>query len=155
LKIKLDNIEVEISQAWLDKLNIKLNERILFTNEKIERAVDIVKENYAKIKAYYISNLSQNQMINFDYDDLNIISVEILIYYFNIYTRWKEYYVKSNYDIKFYEKDFNHPDTYDIIIFYLKQKYPDNWKSMSQKYINMTSVEFDFYWTNRIAYFNK
>jgi len=88
-------------------------------------------------------------------EDLNIISLKILVNYLGQYSRFKEQYKKSNYDIKFYEKDFYHPGTHDIIIFYLKEKYPDEWRTVSEKYLDMTSVEFDFYWTNRLAYFNK
>lgn len=153
LKIILDKIELIVTETLFGKVNVEFNGRTISCNDTKTRLVDIINDNYEKIKAHYISNLSKNQLD--DIDDLNIISVKILFYYLDQYSRWKEQYKKSNYDIKFYEKDFDHPSTHDIIIFYLKEKHPDKWKFFSEKYINMTSEEFDFYWTNRLAYYNK
>lgn len=154
MKVILDKIELDVSKTLFWQLNVEYNGRIISVNDKATRAIDIIKENYEKIKAHYISNLSKNQ-IGADNEDLNTICVKILLYYLDQYSRWKEQYKKSNYDIKFYEKDFDHPSTHDIVILCLKEKHPDNWKSLSEKYLNMTSDEFDFYWSNRLEYFNK
>jgi len=155
LKILLDKIELDISKTLFGKVNVAFDGSSTYVSDSKDRVIEIIKGNYEIIKAHYISNLSQNQLNDIDNDDLNAISVKILIYYLNQYSRWKEQYKKSNYDIKFYDKDFGHPSTHDIIIFYLKEKYPDKWKIISEKYINMTSEEFELYWTNRMAYFNK
>jgi hypothetical protein len=154
LKVVLDKIELNVSKRLFGKVNVQFNEDIISFNDSKARAINIIKENYDRIKTHYITNLSKKEQWLIDYDDLNIISVKILFYYLTQYARWKEQYTKSNYDIKFYEKDFSHPSTYDIIIFFLKNKYPYEWKNISQKYINKTPEEFDFYWTNRLAYFN-
>jgi len=155
LKIILDKIELYISKKLFGKVKIEFNGQTILINDKKVRVVDTIKYNYEKIKAHYISNLSKTQSSKFDFEDLNSISVKILIHYLDQYSRWKEQYTKSNYDITFYEKDFDHPNTNDIIILYLKEKHPNNWKTISEKYINMTTKEFDSYWTNRLAYFNK
>lgn len=155
MKIALDKIEVGVSKPLFGKVNVEFNGRTISVNDTKPRVIEIIQDNYEKIKAHYFSNLSKYQLTDFDSTDLNIISVKILIYYLDQYSRWKGQYKKSNYDIKFYEKDFEHPSTNDIIIFFLKEKYPGKWKSISAKYIDKTPEEFDFYWTNRLAYFNK
>ena len=155
MKILLDKIELCVSKTFFGKVNVEFNGRTISINDIETKAIEVIKDNYKKIKAHYISNLLKNELSNIDNDDLNIISVKILIYYLEQYSRWKEQYKKSNYDIKFYEKDFDHPSTYDIIILFLKERHPDNWKSISEKYIDKTSEEFDFFLTNRLAYFNK
>ena len=155
MKIILDKIELDVSKTLFGKVNVEFNGRTISFNDTKDRVIDIIKENYEKIKAHYISTLFKNKLSDTDNWDLNTISVKILIYYLDQYSRWKEQYKKSNYDIKFYEKDFDHPSTYDIIILFLKERHPDNWKSISEKYINKTSEEFDLYWTNRLSYFNK
>ena len=154
LKVILDKIELDISKTPFGKLNVEFHGQTILINESAERAIEIMKSNYEKIKAHYTSNLSKSK-IGADNEDLNTICVKILIYYLDQYSRWKEQYKKSNYEIKFYEKDFDHPSTHDIVILYLKEKHPESWKSISEKYLNMTSEQFDFYWTNRLAYFNK
>lgn len=155
MKIALNKIEIVVSKSLFGKVNVEFNGQAISVNDTKARVIEIIQDNYKQIKAHYFSNLSKYQLSDFDSIDLNTISVKILIYYLDQYSRWKEQYKKSNYDIKFYEKDFEHPSTYDIIISFLKEKYPDNWKSISEKYINKTPEEFDFYWTNRLAYFNK
>jgi len=157
MTVKLDNIELEVSKKLFGKtINIKLNEQtIQVLNDTVSRTVDIIKNNYEKIKPHYISNLSKNQTSNIEAEDLNAICVKILLYYIDQYSRWKEQYKKSNYDIKFYEKDFDHPTTNDIIIFFLQDKYPDKWKTISANYIDMDPNKFDDYWANRQSYFNK
>ena len=144
MKIILDKIELYISKKLFGKVKIEFNGQTILINDKKVRVVDTIKYNYEK--GNLIMNIEGN---------INSISVKILIHYLDQYSRWKEQYTKSNYDITFYEKDFDHPNTNDIIILYLKEKHPNNWKTISEKYINMTTKEFDSYWTNRLAYFNK
>ena len=130
MKVQLDKIELDVSKTLFGKLKVEFNGSTTTINDTATRAVEVIKDNYEKIKAHYISNFSKN-LGGLENDDLNTICVKILIHYLDQYSRWKEQYKKSNYDIKFYEKDFEHPDTYDIIILFLKEKHPDHGKSLS------------------------
>ena len=135
LKVQLDKLEIIVSKTLFGKVIVEFNGQTISIQYTAERAIDIINHNFDKIKSYYLSNLSKNQASNINFDDLSTISVKILVNYLEQYCRWNKQHTKSNYDLKFYEKDFYHPATYDIIIFFLKHKYPDNWKSISGGYI--------------------
>ncbi len=157
MKTKLDNIELEVSKKLFGKTTkIKFNGKtISVRNQTISKTINILKSNYELIKAHYISNLSKSQIPEIDNAELNTLCVNILFFYIDQYSRWKEQYKKSNYEITFYEKDFDHPTTHDIIIFFMQEKHPENWESISAKYIKMERNIFNEYWINRQAYFNK
>ena len=155
MTITLDNIELNVYKKFLwTTIYIDYNGKTTLVNkDKLPRTIEIIKGNYEIIKSYYLSNLTKNNAT--DLSDLNTICVKILLYYIDQYSRWKVQYKKSNYDIKFYTKDFEHPSTNDLIVFHLIEKHPDNWKSISSQYLNMSQTEFEEYWKNREAYFNK
>ncbi len=154
MKIILDKIEIDISKTTFGKVNVEFNGQTILIDDSAESAIEILRSNYEKIKSHYASNISKNQ-IEVEIEDLNSVCVKILFYYLDQFSRWKGHYKKSNYNIKFYEKDFDQPSTHDIVIFHLRDKHPDNWRSLSERYLNMTTEQFDFYWSNRLAYFNK
>ena len=151
----LDNIELNVYKKFLwPTIYIDYNGKTTLINkDKLPRIIEIIKGNYEIIKGYYLSKLTKNSAK--DLSDLNAICVKILLYYIDQYSRWKVQYKKSNYDITFYTKDFDQPSTKDLIVFYLIEKHPDNWKSISSQYLDMSQTELDEYWKNRELYFNK
>lgn len=156
MTINLDNNELTISQKLFGStITVEhARQKVSVLNDTIDRTTEIIKSNYETIKSFYVAKLNKNHT-DINPKDLSEISLKILLYYLDQYSRWKEQYKKSIYDIKFYEKDFDHPTTKDMVVFYLKEKYPDNWKEISSKYLDLSSTEFDAYWENRLAYFNK
>jgi hypothetical protein len=155
--VNLDNIQLVVSKKIFGaNVEIEYNGRTIFVlNETVSRTTEVLKSNYEKIKQHYIANLTKNNPSEIKLEELSAISAKILLHYIQQYSEWKEYYKKSNYDILFYEKDFGHPDTKDMVIFYLREKHPTDWKALSANYINMDSETFDKYWMNRELYFNK
>jgi hypothetical protein len=154
LKVLLDTIELNVSKTLFGNVIVEYNGQTISINGDLFLVMEVIKRNYEKIKDHYISNIFKSKA-ELDVHDLNKICVEILIHYLDQNNRWKNQYAKSNYDSNFSEKDFEHPETNDIVIRYLKNKYHDSWKSRSLKYLDMTSDKFEFYYANRNAYFNK
>jgi hypothetical protein len=156
MTLNLDNNELTISKKMLGSTIIveHAGQKVSVLNDTIDRTTEIIKSNYATIKNFYIANLNKNHTDN-NIQDLSEICLKILLHYLDQYSRWKEQYKKSTYDIKFYEKDFYHPTTMDLIVFYFKAKYPDSWKEISSKYLDQSLTEFETNWANRLAYHNK
>ncbi len=122
------------------------------TNDSPQRVAQIIENNYNVVKSYYAFHLALTRMPC--KKDLNAISLQIVMYYLALYSSWKVKYTKSNYDIVFYQKDFDHPSTMDIVVFYLQKKYPLTWKTQSAGYLNMELTELEDYWQRRLQYFN-
>jgi hypothetical protein len=155
--VRLDNIELIVSKKLFgSNVNIEYDGKTtLVINETTSRTIEVLKNNYEKIKSHYIANLTKNKPSDINIKELSAIAVKILLYYIQQYSEWRVIYTKSNYNILFYEKDFNHPTTHDMVILFLRDKYSENWKTISANYINMDSETFDRYWMNRELYFNK
>jgi hypothetical protein len=85
---------VNVSKTLLGKVNVEFAGQTISFKDTKARVVDIIKGNYEQIKAHYISNLSKNQLSYIKNEDLNIISVKILVNYLIQYSRFKEQYKK-------------------------------------------------------------
>lgn len=151
--LTLDNIKLTIYEKLGSTMIDFQGRQISILNETPSRTIEVLKSNYDEIKLNYTSNLA-GRADYIDAEDLNTFCFKILMYYIDLFSRWKVQYKKSNYDIIFYEKDFDNPTTHDIVIHFLKKKC-HNWKQICAALINKDLDEFEKYSENRQAYFNK
>ena len=113
--------------------------------------MDSQKTFYETIFEYYEKTLSNKIPL----ENLKEMSNEIAEYYYDQYNRFKNQYPKS---IKRYSsfqtKDLIHPQTYEIIIKYYKQKIGNDYAKYSQLILNMNEAEFKAFEKNREDFYN-
>lgn len=120
----IERIKIELTE---DEYGLRLKttdadlplpgQTIAETTETIEKNFKIVQEKYKTSASGKI-----------DTDELNEVSLKIVLHYFYLYNTWKSIYEKEkDRNLTFLSKDFDHPFTYDIIIQYFKNKYPNDY----------------------------
>ena len=91
------------------------------TTEHLQSSFEIIQKHFIK---------PSEDKINAE--DLNEICLKIVVYYFYLYNSWRTSNPnKKSIDLNFLKKDFDHPYTYDIIIQYFKNKYPEDYEHKS------------------------
>ena len=123
-----------------------------FPNQTIESLTNLILTNYRIVKEFY-KEKAENVIPN---DDLNNICLKIVLDSLHMYNMWRIWYKKQeNRNLTFDKKDFDHPDTKDKFMLYLKDKFPIDYKKQCEIIFSMSTEEFENYEKNRDAYFNK
>ena len=146
----LDNIEIEIKRVS-DKVHIIYNneEFILLTDIDIKEITTLIGKNYNIVKSKI-----NNENINSN--DINIITIKIILYYLSTYILWRRMYSKEkNRDLTFIEKDLHNPQTNDIIINYFKKEYPNHYVEKCSILLNKPVSETILYIKNREDFQNR
>ena len=146
----LDNIEIEIKRVS-DKVHIIYNneEFILLTDIDIKEITTLIGKNYNIVKSKI-----NNENINSN--DINIITIKIILYYLSTYILWRRMYSKEkNRDLTFIEKDLHNPQTNDININYFKKEYPNHYVEKCSILLNKPVSETILYIKNREDFQNR
>lgn len=145
----LGNIKIEPRRVS-DKIQITYNNEkfILTTDIDIKEINKLINKNFDIVKTKI-----NNQKI--DENDINLITVKIVLYYLSTYILWKKTYPKEkNRDLIFLEKDIKNPQTNDIIINYLIKTYPNQYEEKCSILLNKSINETILYIKNRLDFQN-
>jgi hypothetical protein len=147
----LDGITIELIQENRDVRLTAKDNIVLLPNQTIDSTKSIVIDNFHIVKSYYESQAGNAV----DKDDLSIISLKIVLYYLSMYNLWRRMYKdQRNRDLKFLSKDFENSSTHDEIIWYFKNKYPDNYSDKCRRLLGMSMEEFKKYEKRRQEFIN-
>lgn len=137
--LSLDNITLKLA---IESKGLRLkydNESFLLSNQTIKETKEIIELNYQTVKNHFQHKISDIISI----EDLQKLSLKIVMYYFYMYNAWREMYLKEkNRNLTFIERDFDNITTSYLIVDYFKKSYPDNYELKSRTLLGMTSIEF-------------
>lgn len=128
MKFFVENIKIELTENIHGLTLTTSSSNLPLPGQNILETTEIIQSNFEIVKEHFIK-LSEDKI---DADDLHEICLKIVIYYFYLYNSWRSSNLnKKSIDLNFQKKDFDHPYTYDIIIQYFKNKYPENYEHKS------------------------
>lgn len=154
-EIIIENIILKLSD---EANNVRVQsdeENTILTNQNIDAVIVLIKQNFIVVSNYYkviINNATQTLA----FEDINRVSILILMHYLYMYNSWRSMYKnQGNRDLKFNEKDFNNPSTHDLLFKYFKTKYPNNWEKKCAVLLRMDLNELKTYYKTRLDFYNK
>ncbi len=154
-KIKLGNITLSLLS---EDYNVRIRlgkEDILFANQNVDTVAVLVENNFNVVINHYKLMIDKGQK-EFNFEDISFVSISIVLYYLYMYNSWRTLYKKQeNKDLKFYEKDFSNPSTYDIVFNYFKAKYSNDWEAKCAVLLGMKLDELKAYYKTRENFYNK
>jgi len=129
---------------------------ILLSNQTIDNVAALLENNFQIVNGFYQSKPVPPVKDTFGPADITFISIAIVLHYLNVYNSWRSMYKKQeNKDLRFNNKDFDHPFTNDIIFSFLKKKYPHDWEQKSAILLEKGLDELRAYYKRREDYYNK
>ncbi|MHB0987801.1 MAG: hypothetical protein ACYC3P_03935 [Bellilinea sp.] len=142
---KVDDIQVELAEENKGiRLTTQNNDNVILQNQTMTSVENIVRENFEIVKSHYQAKLGVAILI--DERNLGIISLKIVLHYLYIYNMWKKAYKDhKDQDLVFLAEDFESPSTGDMIIWYFKNEYPENYSAKCELMLAMSADEFKAY----------
>lgn len=152
-EIKIENITLSLSSED-DKVRVtSKKEDVILSNQNIDIVSELIKRNFDIVYNHY-KMMGENK--EFDFNDIAIISISIVLHYLYMYNSWRSMYKnQENRNLRFSEKDFNNPSTHDIMFNYFKTKYPIDWEERCSILLGMKSGELKAYYKTREDFYNK
>jgi len=90
-----------------------------------------------------------------DSAEIELVSLKIVFGYLRMYNKWQIMDIKEkNRDLTFIDKDFNNQKTFDIIVRYFKNKYPNGYSKICEILPDMSPDKFRDYEKERLAFIN-
>jgi hypothetical protein len=119
---------------------------LFLENQTLKETIEIIEKNYEIVKNYF--QLRTGTII--ELIDLKQICLKIVFNYLYMYNLWRGMYRREKHrDLTFLPKDFDHPQTDDIIIQFFKEKYPNNYADKCEVMLKMSPEDFKAYAKNR------
>lgn len=129
--------------------------KIILSNQIVDTASELIKHNFNVVNTHY-RMMVEKAKGKFDYSDITLISITIVLHCLYLYNSWKSMYKKQeNRDLQFNEKDFSHPSTHDKVFNYFKIKYPNDWEEKCAVLLGMKLSELKVYYKTRENFQNK
>ena len=155
MQLSFENLLVEIQQQGNDvKVLIDSNSTLLM-NQDVQQVAEQLRSNFDIVFSNYL-NLANASKEEMNKEDLVLISLSITAHYLYMYNMWRHMYkYEHNRTLKFDKKDFNTPDTHDLIFYYYKMKYPSDWQRKAAVLVNMTNEEVQAYYKRREQFYDK
>lgn len=153
MTFKLDSNEIQLKRS-LKGLRLLTNtgDNLLLANVGMSEARQVVTGNYETVKAHYLS-LTGDSIIA---ADLERVALKIVLNYFYMYQLWRTMYApEKNRNLAFLPKDFDHPSTGDVIIFYFRSAYPGRHSVPCEIMLGMNAEEFAAHEKSRQAFYDK
>jgi len=154
-EIKIENITLSLLSEGGD-VRVKSNgENVILSNQSVDTISELIKHNFDVVRSHYMLMIIDTKN-EFDIEDINYVSIAIVLYYLYLYNSWRSMYKKQeNKDLRFNEKDFTHPSTHDIIFNYFKTKYLNDWEKKCAFLIGKELTELRTYYKTREDFYNK
>ena len=141
----IDEIKIELTEENKGiRLTTRNDDNVILPNQTMTSVENIVRENFQIVKSHYLAKTGV--LVSIDEYDLSFISLKIVLHYLYMYNMWRITYPQHrDQELKFLPKDFEHPNTGDMIIWYLKNKYPETYAAKCQLMLGMSTDEFTNY----------
>ena len=150
--IRLNSIDVQVTQTGNDVRVTCVDREVNLVNQSCAVVVDLLAKNFKKVSEHYRNNNAAG--IADDY--LDYICTKLVLRYLHMYNSWNNWYKKKKpEDLLFKNEDFNYPDTYDDVMSYIRNKYPDTWIEKCAPLLDMTTIQLQEYYTKRLDYYMK
>ena len=150
-KILLGEINVTLQSKGTAIRLLCEDNNALLEHQSVEEVTDILTRNFEKVTQYY-RNAAQQKVAE---GDLQRMSISIVVHYLYMYNKWRKMYTgMADLDLGFKEEDFEHPGTYDIILYYCKQHFPKDWVSKAAAMVGKTDDEVRGYNERRQQFFD-
>jgi hypothetical protein len=148
-EIKIENIILSLSSEGGD-VRVKSNkEDVILSNQDVDVVSELIVYNFNVVNNHY-KKMIEKAKEKFDYSDVTPINIVIVLHYLYLYNSWRSMYHKQeNRDLKFNEKDFTNPSTYDIVFNHFKIKYPNDWEDRCAILLGMGLSELKAYYNTR------
>ena len=152
MNYKLDHITIKLEKEG-NGLRLSTDiENWFIPNQTIEETRRITEINYEIVKDHFKSKTGQIISAT----DLENVCFNLVLHYFQMYNHWRTMYKKeAKRDLKFLQKDFEHPSTSDHIIDYFKKMYPENYADKCETMLEMTPELFKEYAIKKEQFDNK
>jgi len=124
----IKNIKIELTENIHGLTLTTSSGEFPLPGQNISETTEILQSNFEIVQKHFIK--PSEDKINAE--DLHEICLKIVVYYYYLYNSWRTSNPnKKSIDLNFLKKDFDHPYTYDIIIQYFKNKYPEDYEHKS------------------------
>ena len=148
---QIEQMEIELTE---DQYGLRLNwdnAQLPLPGQTLATATDLLQKNFATV----IGRFSQLASDDIPAEELHEVSLKVVLHYFYLYNSWKYSNEKEkDRDLAFLPKDFQHPNTYDIILQYFKIKYPGDYARKSASLTEKTVEELLKYEYDRDSFYN-
>lgn len=140
MKIVIEKINIELNQEQnAVRILTSNNDKFLLANQSIDHIKNLIIENFYFVRNHYL-NIVGTQII---LDDINNICLKLVLRYVHMYNIWNiTGEAKKKSDLKFLNEDFSHPITFDLVISYFKEKYPEDYRRKCSTFLKMSIAEF-------------
>ncbi len=147
----IEKTAIELTE---NKYGLQLNtahDVLPLPGQTLDEAMHTIQKNFELVNAHFSKTASDTIPI----DELHEVCLKIVLHYFYLYNAWKYSNEKEkDRDLTFLPNDFDHPNTYDIIIQYFKLKYPKDYALKGAILLKKTSDELLKYEYNRDEFYN-
>jgi hypothetical protein len=157
----MTQIDIEIIRMTLirenDGVRVKSGtEDVILPNQTIDQVARIIHNNFYVIKTYYESKIPGHLKDRYDLQDIDHITISILLHYLYMYNAWRKMYKKhANKELRFDRKDLDNPSTHDIVFSYFRMKYPNEWREKCSVLLGMSVADLSAYYKTREAFYNR
>jgi hypothetical protein len=120
----IEHIEIELTEDAYGLTLKALKNEFPLPGQTIAEAKNTITGNFKIVSTKY--QKSSPGII--PVEELNEVCLKVVLYYFYLYNLWRSIYEnEKNRDLTFIPNDFTHPYTYDEIIRYFSDKYPEEY----------------------------
>jgi len=147
----IEKIKIELTENQYGLQLETAHETLPLPGQTLAEATDTLQKNFESVKAHY-SKLAPETILP---DELNEVCLKIVLHYFYLYNAWKYSNEKEkDRDLTFLPKDFQHPNTYDLIIHCFKHKYPKDYATKCASLIEKTADAVLKYEYDKAAFYD-
>jgi hypothetical protein len=148
----MDVIDIHVTREAKGIRATSCASNVILPGQTIREAARLIKENYKIVRDHY----EQRSRGEIEAKDLSSISLKIVFSYLHMYNMWREFYPKEkDRDLRFIQKDFAHPQTYDIIINHFKKRDKTKYAHPCQLLMGMDAQEFEQHERARQEFFDR
>ncbi|MBL8012408.1 MAG: hypothetical protein JNN05_01035 [Candidatus Omnitrophica bacterium] len=147
----IESIKIELIENQFG-LHLKMQDhQCPLPGQTIDETVNIISKNFEILKSQY-SKTAKGKLKE---EEINEVCLKIVLHFFGMYNSWKYSNEKEkDRDLTFLEKDFKHPQTIDIVLWYFKLKYPSDYASKSSFLLDLSPADLLVYEKNRDDFYN-
>jgi hypothetical protein len=149
-KIAQTEVILQVAKNGLRLTTVNGN-NLFLQNQTIKETKEVIEKNYTIVNHYF----AKRALGKIDSAEIELVSLKIVFGYLRMYNKWRIMDIKEkNRDLTFIDKDFNNQKTFDIIVRYFKNKYPNGYSKICEILLDMSPDKFRDYEKERLAFIN-